>query len=88
MAQNLGYKSLYVSGGGVALMNLGVPDLGVTTLDDVLTDVRRLARVTEAPALVDIDTGLHDRYTILVYVAQGHASEPGTRASPCPSLHL
>jgi methylisocitrate lyase len=57
MAQNLGYKSLYVSGGGVALMNLGVPDLGVTTLDDVLTDVRRLARVTEAPALVDIDTG-------------------------------
>lgn len=57
MAQNLGYRSLYVSGGGVALMNLGVPDLGVSTLDDVLTDVRRLARVTTAPALVDIDTG-------------------------------
>ena len=75
MAQNLGYKSLYVSGGGVALMNLGVPDLGVTTLDDVLTDVRRLARVTEAPALVDIDTGLHERST---NYAMSHR---GTRAS-------
>jgi len=57
MAQNLGYKSVYVSGGGVALSNLGVPDLGVTTLDDVLVDVRRLTRVCSVPALVDIDTG-------------------------------
>jgi len=57
MAQNIGYKALYVSGGGVALSNLGVPDLGVTTLDDVLVDVRRLSRVTSVPALVDIDTG-------------------------------
>mmetsp|Transcript_107762 Transcript_107762/g.310301 ORF Transcript_107762/g.310301 Transcript_107762/m.310301 type:complete len:296 (-) Transcript_107762:70-957(-) len=57
MAQNVGFKAVYVSGGGVALSNLGVPDLGVTTLDDVLTDVRRLTRVTTAPALVDIDTG-------------------------------
>lgn len=57
MAQNLGFKAVYVSGGGVALSNLGVPDLGVTTLDDVLADVRRLTRVTSVPALVDIDTG-------------------------------
>jgi len=57
MAQNIGFKAVYVSGGGVALSNLGVPDLGVTTLDDVLVDVRRLSRVTDAPALVDIDTG-------------------------------
>jgi len=57
MAQNIGFKAVYVSGGGVALANLGVPDLGVTTLDDVLTDVRRLSRVATAPALVDIDTG-------------------------------
>jgi len=57
MAQNIGFKSIYVSGGGVALSNLGVPDLGVTGLDDVLVDVRRLTRVTNVPALVDIDTG-------------------------------
>jgi len=57
MAQNIGFQSVYVSGGGVALSNLGVPDLGVTTLDDVLTDVRRLTRVCTVPALVDIDTG-------------------------------
>eukprot|EP00927_Polykrikos_kofoidii_P058383 TRINITY_DN5286_c0_g1_i2.p1 TRINITY_DN5286_c0_g1~~TRINITY_DN5286_c0_g1_i2.p1 ORF type:complete len:315 (-),score=50.17 TRINITY_DN5286_c0_g1_i2:177-1121(-) len=57
MAQNLGYKSVYVSGGGVALSSLGVPDLGVTSLDDVLTDVRRLTRIVDAPSLVDIDTG-------------------------------
>jgi len=57
MAQNIGFPAVYVSGGGVALSNLGVPDLGVTTLDDVLVDVRRLTRVTTIPALVDIDTG-------------------------------
>lgn len=57
MAQNIGFKAVYISGGGVALSNLGVPDLGVTTLDDVLTDVRRLSRVTKVPVLVDIDTG-------------------------------
>eukprot|EP00927_Polykrikos_kofoidii_P077365 TRINITY_DN74309_c0_g1_i1.p1 TRINITY_DN74309_c0_g1~~TRINITY_DN74309_c0_g1_i1.p1 ORF type:complete len:306 (+),score=61.72 TRINITY_DN74309_c0_g1_i1:129-1046(+) len=57
MAQNLGYKSVYVSGGGVALASLGVPDLGVTTLDDVLIDVRRMTRIVDIPALVDIDTG-------------------------------
>jgi len=57
MAQNIGFQAVYVSGGGVALANLGVPDLGVTGLDDVLVDVRRLTRVTTVPALVDIDTG-------------------------------
>lgn len=57
MAQNLGYKAVYVSGGGVALASLGMPDLGVTTLDDVLTDVRRLTRRIDTPVLVDIDTG-------------------------------
>mmetsp|Transcript_42526 Transcript_42526/g.64310 ORF Transcript_42526/g.64310 Transcript_42526/m.64310 type:complete len:306 (-) Transcript_42526:461-1378(-) len=57
MAQNVGFKSIYVSGGGVALSNMGMPDLGITGLEDVLVDVRRLTRVTSVPALVDIDTG-------------------------------
>lgn len=57
MAEKLGYKSVYVSGGGVALCQMGLPDLGITTLQDVLNDVSRLTRVCNVPALVDIDTG-------------------------------
>lgn len=57
LAESAGFKALYVSGGGVSACSLGVPDLGLITLDDVLTDVRRLTRVTELPVLVDIDTG-------------------------------
>lgn len=57
LAERAGYKALYLSGGGVAAGSLGVPDLGITTLDDVLIDVRRITGATELPLLVDIDTG-------------------------------
>lgn len=57
MASKVGYRALYVSGGGVAAGSLGMPDLGLNTLDDVLTDVRRITDVCDTPLLVDIDTG-------------------------------
>ena len=57
LAQRAGYRAIYLSGGGVAAGSLGVPDLGITTLDDVLTDVRRITAVCDLPLLVDIDTG-------------------------------
>src|ERR1700685_2116880 len=57
MADRVGFRALYLSGGGVAVNSLGLPDLGITTLDDVLTDVRRITDATELPLLVDADTG-------------------------------
>lgn len=57
LAEHAGYKAIYLSGGGVAAGSLGIPDLGITTLDDVLTDVRRITNVCQLPLLVDIDTG-------------------------------
>lgn len=57
LAKRAGYKAIYLSGGGVAAGSLGVPDLGITTLDDVLIDVRRITSVCDLPLLVDIDTG-------------------------------
>ena len=57
MAQQVGYRAIYLSGGGVAAGSLGMPDLGINTLDDVLIDVRRITDVCELPLLVDIDTG-------------------------------
>jgi len=57
LATRTGYRALYVSGGGVAAGSLGMPDLGLNTLDDVLTDVRRITDVCATPLLVDIDTG-------------------------------
>ncbi|KAB0613823.1 methylisocitrate lyase [Castellaniella defragrans] len=57
LAQRAGYRAIYVSGGGVAAGSLGLPDLGINTLDDVLTDVRRITDVCDLPLLVDIDTG-------------------------------
>ena len=57
LAKQAGYKAIYLSGGGVAAGSLGLPDLGITTLDDVLTDVRRITNVCDLPLLVDIDTG-------------------------------
>jgi methylisocitrate lyase len=57
LAEKTGYKAIYLSGGGVAAGSLGVPDLGITTLDDVLTDVRRITDVCALPLLVDVDTG-------------------------------
>jgi len=57
LAKAAGFKAIYLSGGGVAAGSLGVPDLGITQLEDVLTDVRRIVNVTKLPLLVDIDTG-------------------------------
>jgi len=57
MAEQVGFRALYVSGGAVAAMSYGVPDLGVTSLDNVLIDVRRMTDATSLPVLVDIDTG-------------------------------
>jgi methylisocitrate lyase len=57
LAKRAGYRAIYLSGGGVAAGSLGMPDLGLNTLDDVLTDIRRITDVCELPLLVDIDTG-------------------------------
>lgn len=57
LAQRAGYRAIYLSGGGVAAGSLGLPDLGITTLEDVLIDVRRIVNVCKVPLLVDIDTG-------------------------------
>ncbi len=57
LAQRAGYKAIYLSGGGVAAGSLGLPDLGINTMDDVLIDVRRITDVCSLPLLVDIDTG-------------------------------
>ncbi len=57
LAQRSGYRAIYLSGGGVAAGSLGMPDLGISNLDDVLIDVRRLTDVCDLPLLVDCDTG-------------------------------
>jgi len=64
LASQTGYKALYLSGGGVAAGSLGIPDLGISTLEDVLIDVRRITDVTETPLLVDIDTGFGGAFNI------------------------
>jgi methylisocitrate lyase len=57
LVERCGYRSVYLSGGGVAAGSLGLPDLGISNLDDVLTDVRRITDVCSLPLLVDVDTG-------------------------------
>ena len=64
MATQVGYKAIYLSGGGVAAGSLGVPDLGISTLDDVLTDVRRITDVVDTPLLVDVDTGFGSTFNV------------------------
>jgi methylisocitrate lyase len=64
MAAAVGFKALYLSGGGVAANSLGVPDLGVSTMDDVLTDIRRITDACELPLLVDADTGWGGAFNI------------------------
>lgn len=64
MAEHTGYKALYLSGGGVAANSLGMPDLGISTMEDVLTDIRRITDVTMLPLLVDIDTGWGGAFNI------------------------
>lgn len=64
MAERVGFKALYLSGGGVAAGSLGVPDLAITTLNDVLTDAGRITGTSEIPLLVDADTGFGSRLNI------------------------
>src|SRR5579862_917565 len=64
MAEATGFRALYLSGGGVAANSLGLPDLGISTLEDVLTDVRRITDVVSLPLLVDIDTGWGGAFNI------------------------
>jgi len=64
MAEATGFRALYLSGGGVEANSLGMPDLGISTMEDVLTDVRRITEVTTLPLLVDIDTGWGSAFNI------------------------
>ncbi|MEP7041816.1 MAG: methylisocitrate lyase [Dokdonella sp.] len=64
MAKRVGYKAIYLSGGGVAANSLGVPDLGISTMEDVLIDARRITDATGLPLLVDIDTGWGGAFNI------------------------
>jgi methylisocitrate lyase len=64
MAQATGFRALYLSGGGVAANSLGMPDLGISTMEDVLVDVRRITEVTNLPLLVDIDVGWGGAFNI------------------------
>ncbi len=64
LAERAGFRAIYLSGGGVAAGSLGVPDLGISTLDDVLTDIRRITDVTDVPLLVDVDTGFGGAFNI------------------------
>src|SRR5947208_9090841 len=57
MAKSVGYRAIYLSGAGVSASSLGMPDLGISNLDDVLTDIRRITDVCDLPLLVDVDTG-------------------------------
>jgi methylisocitrate lyase len=64
LAEATGFRALYISGGGVAAGSCGIPDLGITTLEDVLIDLRRITDVTDLPVLVDIDTGWGGAFNI------------------------
>ena len=64
MATKVGYRAIYLSGAGVANYSYGLPDLGITSLDDVLIDVRRVTAAVDTPLLVDIDTGWGGAFNI------------------------
>ena len=70
MAERVGFRSVYLSGGGVANASYGLPDLGMTTLNDVLEDVRRITGTTELPLLVDADTGWGNAFMIAKTIRQ------------------
>lgn len=72
MAKRVGYKALYLSGGGVAANSLGIPDLGISTMEDVLTDARRIVDATDMPLLVDIDTGWGGAFNIARTIKSFH----------------
>ena len=83
MAKEVGYKAIYVSGAGVANYSYGLPDLGMTSLDNVLEDVRRITERVDTPLLVDIDTGWGGAFniarTVKQMIAAGAAAD-GRRA--------
>jgi methylisocitrate lyase len=72
MAKRVGYKALYLSGGGVAANSLGIPDLGISTMEDVLTDARRIVDATGMPLMVDIDTGWGGAFNIARTIKSFH----------------
>lgn len=87
MAERTGFKAVYLSGGGVAANSLGMPDLGISTMEDVLTDIRRITDVCTLPLLVDVDTGWGGAFNIartvrsLIKAGAGamHMEEAGRR---------
>jgi methylisocitrate lyase len=89
LATKTGYRALYLSGGGVAAASYGLPDLGLTSLDDVLEDVRRIAYATDVPLLVDADTGWGGAFNIArtirqalrAQAKQGHRRQDGDGGS-------
>ncbi|PKN84773.1 MAG: methylisocitrate lyase [Chloroflexi bacterium HGW-Chloroflexi-8] len=90
LAQRAGFKAIYLSGGGVAAGSLGVPDLGITTLEDVLIDVRRITDICDLPLLVDVDTGFGSAFNIartvrsmIKYGAAGMHIEDQVQAKRC-----
>jgi len=70
LAQAAGFRAIYLSGGGVAANSLGIPDLGISTMEDVLTDVRRITGACHLPLLVDIDTGWGGAFNIARTIRQ------------------
>jgi methylisocitrate lyase len=64
MAERAGHKAIYLSGGGVAANSLGIPDLGISALEDLLTDIRRITDVCALPLMVDVDTGFGSAFNI------------------------
>ncbi len=70
LAQAAGFRAIYLSGGGVAANSLGIPDLGISTMEDVLTDVRRITDACHLPLLVDIDTGWGGAFNIARTIRQ------------------
>ena len=85
LAEACGFNALYLSGGGVAASSCGLPDLGVTTMDDVLTDLRRITDVTTLPVLVDIDTGWGGAFNIALRPVPWNGPEPPESTSKTSS---
>jgi 2-methylisocitrate lyase-like PEP mutase family enzyme len=85
MAKRVGYRAVYLSGGGVAAGSLGMPDLGISNLDDVLIDIRRITDVCDLPLLVDVDTGFgasaFNVARTIRAIARARSSCPATRCA-------
>jgi methylisocitrate lyase len=91
MAQATGYRALYLSGGGVAANSLGMPDLGISSMEDVLVDVRRITEVTSLPLLVDVDTGWGGAFNAAVHMEDQVGSKrcghrPGKELVSAPEM--